>query len=179
MASGGKKNTMKNWALANWLDWFERQREGRAREATLGAGKADQSGSPPQQRDEARSGALSSLPAMWRRRQELQVHLERDDRPVCDRKTLSPSTTPSRLPKLHSWSCTYLHQLPGAWLSPPWHKEKQPYPRSSHEGKGRQVCLGTTGSQNPLRTRQISELTVPRARPILPNTREGKVRWTM
>lgn len=145
MASGGKKkkkNTMKNWALANWLDWFERQREGRAREATLGAGKADQSGSPPQHRDEARRGALSSLPARWRRRQELQVHLERGDRPVCDRETLSPSTTPSRLPKLHSWSCTYPHQLPGAWLSPPWHKEQQPYhpptphphPRSSHEG---------------------------------------------
>lgn len=59
----GVKNTMKNWALANWLDWFERQREGRAWEATLGAGKADQSGSPPQQWDEARSGALPSLPA--------------------------------------------------------------------------------------------------------------------
>lgn len=28
------------------------------------------------------------------------MHLERGDRPVCDRKTLSPSTTPSLAPKV-------------------------------------------------------------------------------
>lgn len=36
---------MKNWALTNWLDWFERQREGRAGKATLEPCKADQRGS--------------------------------------------------------------------------------------------------------------------------------------
>lgn len=36
MASG-EKNTMKNWAPTNWLDWFERQGEGEGQGNYMGS----------------------------------------------------------------------------------------------------------------------------------------------
>lgn len=179
---------MKNWALTNWLDWFERQREGRAQKATLEPCKADQRGSPPKAEGQDREWKLcpgymptySGAYILWRRwrkvgrrRQELQKHKELGDKPVCEELFLPPPL-PLKFPKRHSWSYTYLPLLPGPWSSPSWYKEKQPYPLFSYKGKGRQASLGTTGSQNPLRIRQISEWAGPGARPILPNTQHEK-----
>lgn len=48
---------MKNWVLTNWLDWFERQRGGRAGKATLEPCKAAQRGSHQRQRDTTKSGS--------------------------------------------------------------------------------------------------------------------------
>lgn len=172
---------MKNWALTNWLDWFERQREGRAQKATLEPCKADQRGSPPK----AKSGSsLSGLHAniLWRsgRRWGGGDRSYRSTKNLvtsqCVTGTLFPSTTPSQVPKAAFLvlDYTYLRPLLGPQSSPLWHKEKQPYPLFSHKGKGRQASLGTTGSQNPLRIRQISEWASPRARPILPNTQDER-----
>lgn len=64
---------MKNWALANWLDWFELQREGRAWEATLEACKADQRGSPPKGEGQEWKLCPAYMPRLrlWRRRQKV------------------------------------------------------------------------------------------------------------
>lgn len=100
----GVKNTMKNWALTNWLDWFERQRERRAQKATLEPCKADQRGSPPK----AKSGSsLSGLHAniLWRsgRRWGGGDRSYRSTKNLvtsqCVTGTLFPSTTPSQVPK--------------------------------------------------------------------------------
>lgn len=60
-----EKNTMRNWAPANWLDWFERQGEvGGARENTLAACKADQRNSTPRRRKRGKTTGRGSLAFM-------------------------------------------------------------------------------------------------------------------
>lgn len=86
---------MKNWALTNWLDWFERQREGRARKATLEPCRSPLK-AEGQDQEWKLCPADRPRPRFWRRRrqkvgrrQELQMHKELGDKPVCDRNFVS------------------------------------------------------------------------------------------
>lgn len=102
---------MKNWALTNSLDWFERQREGRAGKATLEPCKADQRGSHQRQRNKTKSGS-SVLPICQGRGSSGGGggRWGGGDRSYrCTKNlvtsqsvtgTLSPSTTPSQVPKV-------------------------------------------------------------------------------
>lgn len=140
---------MKNWALTNWLDWFERQREGRAQKATLEPCKADQRGSPPKAEGQDQEWKLcpgymptySGAYILWRRwrkvgrrRQELEKHKELGDKPVCEELFLPPPL-PLKFPKRHSWSYIYLvcSQALGPHL--PGTKRSSPTPSSPTRGR--------------------------------------------
>lgn len=137
---------MKNWALTNWLDWFEKQREGRAQKATLEPCKADQRGFPPKAEGQDQEWKLCQAymprPGPWRRRwkvgrrrQELQMHKELGDKPVCDRNFVclqhSLSSSQSAIPGL---TLTSVHsQALGPHL--PGTKRSSPTPSSPTRGR--------------------------------------------
>lgn len=183
---GVKKNTMKNWALTNWPDWFERQREGReGPEGYTGTLQSRPERFPPKAEGQDQKWKL--YPAyrprpklqrrrrkMGRRRQELQIHKELGDKPVCDRNFVSVhhslSSSHSSIPGLPLTSVS--SQALGSPL--PGTKRSSPTPSCPTRVRAGKPVWEPQEARILLESGKSLNRQAPRARSILPNTQDER-----
>lgn len=175
---------MKNWALTNWLDWFERQREGRARKATLEPCRADRRGPHQRQRDKTKSGSSVRPIGQGRSSGGGGGRWGGGDRSYrctknlvtsqCVTGTLSPSTTPSQIPKA---AFLVLHLPPSAprpLVPLPGTKRSSPTSSSPTRVRAGKPVWEPQGARILLESGKSLNQEAPESDPYPPNTQDER-----